>query len=182
MSGDTALQPCREGVPSCLCLCKGEGDEKRNNGRWCVMIERGRRFSEPHFSHRHAASSRHGHGHPPGRRPQLRAGQPDGSAGGRGCVAGGYENGGVERGPAAAHPPPSPLISRPLPSSFIVTTELAAADEAAASTASTLPTLTGAASDLRKRLTKAGATLEKVEARVRRVAAAAPQPEERAAG
>jgi hypothetical protein len=76
----------------------------------------------------------------------------------------------------------SPLISPPLPSSFIVTTELAAADEAAASTASTLPTLTGAASDLRKRLAKAGATLEKVEARVRRVAAAAPQPEERAAG
>ena len=73
----------------------------------------------------------------------------------------------------------SPLISPPLPSSFIVTTELAAADEAAAST---LPTLTGAASDLRKRLAKAGATLEKVEARVRRVAAAAPQPEERAAG
>ena len=60
----------------------------------------------------------------------------------------------------------------PLPS---IHTELAAADEAAASPSApaTLTTLTGAATDLRKRLAAAGATLSRVEARVKRIEAAA---------
>jgi hypothetical protein len=64
-------------------------------------------------------------------------------------------------------PPPSLFFS----TSLHHATELAAADEAVAapSSPSTLPTLTGATVDLRKRLAVVGAMLGRVEGRIARV-------------